>query len=362
MTTDPNVTARTAGNGECLVVPMSDIEAQANQGQVITAHIQETLTRYRVLITAALCIVCMPANCLSCTVFFKQGLRKRMNLCLFVLSVSDLVSLLIQFAFNWDALYSILTSIQTTSMPLYKFLVNNNFLALVGFSSVSGFVSSVIALERCLCVAKPHLARTYMKTRTMAVVLLVAIVVILGAYWTASLGIQVTCVYDPTANVTMDALMPTKFQDTGMRVSIFGSLVFGVVLPGIFLPCTFIATIITVIKLRKVAAWRQRCSAAVTAKEIALTRMLIGSSVLFVVCMVPEVIARLVVLTDKEVMAGASKHHAFLLLIDIVMFCNVTNSSFNFFIYLYLGIRAHDPSMDSPGLYAIRLSRIPSQA
>ena len=66
--------------------------------------------------------------------------------------------------------------------------------------------------------------------------------------------------------------------------------------PGVMMMVVTVTTIITTIKLRQAAVWRAETSSSgsITTQEIALTRMLVGNSVLFIVCVFPIAAFRLV--------------------------------------------------------------------
>nr|KAG5688573.1 hypothetical protein BaRGS_002788 [Batillaria attramentaria] len=93
-----------------------------------------------------LLLVGVPANIISCLVFYKQGLRDRMNLCLFVLALVDTV------------------------------VVNFSFLVF-GMRATSGCITMVIAVERCVCVVFPLRANSIMRTRTMGALLAITFII-----------------------------------------------------------------------------------------------------------------------------------------------------------------------------------------
>ena len=70
---------------------------------------------------------------------------------------------------------------------------------------------------------------------------------------------------------------------------------YGVGLPGVVMVVVTVTTIVTTLKLRKAAVWRSETSSGtLSSREVALTKMLIGSSILFIVCLSPTFLAKLV--------------------------------------------------------------------
>ena len=66
------------------------------------------------------------------------------------------------------------------------------------------------------------------------------------------------------------------------------SVVYGVGLPGVVMVVVTVTTVVTTLRLRKAAAWRSESSSgSLSSREVALTKMLIGSSILFIVCVLP---------------------------------------------------------------------------
>ena len=95
------------------------------------------------------------------------------------------------------------------------------------------------------------------------------------------------CVFDPTTNSTSKVIYPTKFylQNHEVIDTVTG-IGPGLLLPVCYVTFVSVTTTMTLIKLRVMATWSKQMSSAndVSSKEVALTRMLIGISVLYVVC------------------------------------------------------------------------------
>ena len=105
--------------------------------------------------------------------------------------------------------------------------------------------------------------------------------------------------------------------------------------------CTFVtvATVVTAVRLKQVAQWRQESSSALSAREIALTRMLIYLSVQFIALNLPNVLLRVatVFVPDLNFTGRFANLHFFM--IGVVEVCAALNSSLNFLVYYFAGTK-----------------------
>ena len=71
-------------------------------------------------------------------------------------------------------------------------------------------------------------------------------------------------------------------------------MVYGLGLPGVVMVVVVVTTVVTNLRLRKAAAWRSESSSgSLSSREVALTKMLIGNSILFIICVSPICLFRL---------------------------------------------------------------------
>ena len=127
------------------------------------------------------------------------------------------------------------------------------------------------------------------------------------------------------------------------------SVVFGVVIPGGVTVVVVVATSVTAVKLRQVAAWRADSSssssaaaASLSTREIAVTRMLVYTSVLFLACIAPISMFRTVLLFVPQLASGGVYHNTHFSILWFSEITSYVNSSFNVFIYLAMGSRYRD--------------------
>lgn len=102
-------------------------------------------------------------------------------------------------------------------------------------------------------------------------------------------------------------------------------------------------TVITSIKLQTIVTWRQKSlcqkQTAVCSKEIALTKMLIAESVLFITCMTPNVMMQIAVFVSYDLTASSSSYVLSTMFWQLVKVMKCINPSVNFFIYFAMGTR-----------------------
>ena len=94
VTDDTNLlSSSTAFNGSsnCFVLRVRpDFLPWANPDNLISAEAEERVRRVRdVVVLPVLFLIGCPANVISMAVFYKQGLKERVNVCLFALSLAD---------------------------------------------------------------------------------------------------------------------------------------------------------------------------------------------------------------------------------------------------------------------------------
>jgi len=84
---------------------------------------------------------------------------------------------------------------------MFEFILNHNLVGFFGFTWVSQVMSAIIASERCFCVVSPLRSQSVLSTRTMAVIIVVVFIVVLGLYFVVALRYRLVCVYDPITDI-----------------------------------------------------------------------------------------------------------------------------------------------------------------
>ena len=79
----------------CLVLHYQDFLPWDNPTNVISAKTEDLVRRWKnAVVLPILFLIGGPANVLNMAVFYKQGLKERINVCLFALSLADFLYLL----------------------------------------------------------------------------------------------------------------------------------------------------------------------------------------------------------------------------------------------------------------------------
>ncbi|XP_025086792.1 uncharacterized protein LOC112559673 [Pomacea canaliculata] len=247
----------------------------------------------------SLFLVGFPTNVVSGVVFWKQGLKDRMNLCLFVLAVVDTAYLTVLMAQAASSFVTFVNDAIGSEYDAYSLV----FCLGVGWGlkTASGCISMVVAGERCVCVALPLRADSLMKTRTMAAILVVIVVVTQVAYVIQPLAYIIVRVTDESAGdgVRWNIVTSDLFSRHQVLVNFLLVILLPCIVPLITFVVMVISTAITVDKLRTAMEWReQNCqvsheSSAGKAtdrrkvQQVALTKMLVLLSCVHIVFTVP---------------------------------------------------------------------------
>ena len=164
-----------------------------------------------------------------------------------------------------------------------------------GFTWVSQILSTIIASERCFCILRPLRSQTVLRTSTTTAIIVVINFVVVGPYFFVVSRYRIGCVYDPVSQkASMSGVAGQFYLDHQKAIDYLDTFVYGAIVPVMVIVVVMTTTIITTIKLRQAAAWRAETSSSgrMTSQEIALTKMLVGNSVLFIVCVFSLVLFR----------------------------------------------------------------------
>ena len=87
----------------CLVLHYQDFLPWDNPTNVISAETEDLVRRWKnAVVVPILFLIGGPANVLNMAVFYKQGLKERINVCLFALSLADFLYLLQTIIFRGE--------------------------------------------------------------------------------------------------------------------------------------------------------------------------------------------------------------------------------------------------------------------
>ena len=141
----------------CHVVTFEETEFVPwdNADNIVSAEVEDVTRRLKnTILLPILFLIGGPANVINMAVFYKQGLKDRVNLCLFALSLADELYL-IQAMFLYGEQLHLQFTTKERFGPMMRFIANNNLVGFYGFTWVSQALSAIIASERCICVLSP---------------------------------------------------------------------------------------------------------------------------------------------------------------------------------------------------------------
>nr|KAG5688565.1 hypothetical protein BaRGS_002780 [Batillaria attramentaria] len=283
----------------------------------------ETITNC--VLNPILLLVGVPTNIISCLVFYKQGLRDRMNLCLFVLALVDTGYLLSYFLM--------------TITTFLKFW-DEDFREEYGVNVASACITMVIAVERCVCVVYPLRANSIMRTRTMGALLTAIVIISNLGYSIGCIRTKVIKVYDQTTGKTFFMLDINDFFKKYSFVlhDIVYTIIFSFLVPIVTFVVVGVATAITVTKLRTAIAWRASTSSGrgdnhSQLQQMALTKMLVILSCVFMACSAPMTAHSIVRLLVRDFATFGRYSNLFSSATEICLLISLINSGMNFFVY-----------------------------
>lgn len=285
-------------------------------------------------LTTIECLFGIPANVINSLVFWRQGLKDRMNLCLFSLAVVDCSYLVITFLiFCVTSLIRIFDAALSDKYYAKMFCFLGSFL--YGYRSTSGFIGVVIAVERCVCVLFPLRASTLMQTHTLGIMLLSFFFIFQGSH------LLYQFMFEPVAIHTKDGVLWTFtdtqfYRDNKVLVEIITFTVLGTIIPVTNFVIVSSATAVTVWRLRAAAEWRRMTSSSSSDshnQQMALTAMLVIVSCVYVTTMAPFVIRQMLFLFVVSCLSDGQCVESYTAFTAVVYGILHVNNSINIFIY-----------------------------
>ncbi|KAL8613764.1 hypothetical protein ACOMHN_029621 [Nucella lapillus] len=280
----------------------------------------------------ALSLLGLPANILNMVVFYHQGLRDKMNLCLFALAFVDFVyvfSMLLKTSFYAASFLPEDLWVQILKWTILKFTINFQY----AFMYSSGVLTAIIATERCICVVWPLKSATIFKTKTMAWMIFGTVVILNLLCLLYALKHVVRLKTDEAGKAA------AILDDTDLYVN--NKLAFQIVrdgiLPSISFITFFVVSFVTVVNVRKLKTamdWRQKTSSHVIDKrQMTLVKMLVSVSCVYIACNAPYLslaIARFLVEGFSTI---GKQSNLFYVIHRSTNTLLMVNSSVNIFIY-----------------------------
>ena len=280
-------------------------------------------------------LIGVPTNVVNMAVFFRQGLSKRNNMCLFSLALVDLLSLTSILGLYAERIYTQFVDNEKYTAS-YRYMVNHDVIGLYGFNVGSILMSGIIATERCICVMFPFRAQRCIPTKVLATIIVISVGALVSLRFVSNARYQVTCFYEMrTARQTWQ-LHVNDFYYRNKKalhvIELFYIFFISLGMPIVVL----IATVITAIRLHQIVRWRsQTASTMSTAKEIAVTKMLIALSAEFFVLSIPAVICRMLQAYEQNVGPASLYANTYFVILAVAELCFYVSSTVNFFVYYF---------------------------
>ena len=111
----------------CLLIPHSAFLPDNSPEDLVSYETRRHVWKFVDVYFLLLCVfVSVPTNVINMIVFWKHGIKARINLCLFCLSLVDLLLLVSQFLMYAEEIYATISKTTYTRFFL-KYLINNMF-------------------------------------------------------------------------------------------------------------------------------------------------------------------------------------------------------------------------------------------
>ena len=126
----------TLGHPGCFTIKFSEFVPWDNPGNVISSEVEDLVHELKdVVFLPILFLIGGPANVINMAVFYKQGLKERINVCLFALSLAD-------------GLYLVNSMLMYGEQFYFRFTTKVGLILLLSLS-----LSLCLCLCLCLCLS-----------------------------------------------------------------------------------------------------------------------------------------------------------------------------------------------------------------
>ncbi|KAL8569071.1 hypothetical protein ACOMHN_020513 [Nucella lapillus] len=206
------------------------------------------------------------------------------------LAVSDIGSLIFVMSSKVYALISLVDPVAGNYwQQRHLALVLGMYLA---FLAISNTITTIISVERCLCVLKPLKAARLIRPRYMKILIVVIAIYILIVKNAALLvKYQTVQVSDSLTTTFISRLSPFYLRHRTVIDIIYLYLI-SATLPLLSLIVVIVCTTAIILRLKVTSSWRRRTISNMTSvekQEVSMTRMLVTVCCVYVVCMTPSV-------------------------------------------------------------------------
>ncbi|KAL8559136.1 hypothetical protein ACOMHN_046184 [Nucella lapillus] len=277
-------------------------------------------------------------NIINMVVFARQGLSDRIHLCLFCLALTDTCYLVSLMCGKSYALVSLVDPEWGNYWQQY--LMGPATGLHLSFLAISVNITTIISLERCLCILSPLKAAKFFKPKFMKVILVTVavfdLVVVIASF---TLKYRVLKVTHPVTNTPtyINRLSPIYLRHRTL-IDILHNYLILTMAPFVSLVIVIVCNIAIIVRLKVAANWRRETTsnmATVDKQELNLTRMLVTVCCVYVVCMTPFSVMSLVLFARLPgFLISGYLCNAFKVSLASSHTLHAINSSINFQIYI----------------------------
>ena len=186
----------------------------------------------------------------------------------------------------------------------------------------------------------PLRAQRFIKTKTLAFLIVVSGLVIVCLRVAVVSQYQIRCFFDMrTQRVSLRQYVNEYYFRNKAMINAVNGVFYGFCLTIGSPVVVLIATIITAASLTQIVRWRSQTSSSLSSKEIGVTKMLIALSIQYFAVCIPVIVIRVAPLFEPRLRAGGVFGNVFNLLISVMEISSYANATLNFFVYIFAGSR-----------------------
>ncbi|XP_076456350.1 uncharacterized protein LOC143290719 [Babylonia areolata] len=283
-------------------------------------------------------VICgVTTNVINMAVFVRQGLSDRIHVCLFSLALSDTGCLLFVMS---SKCYTLIGLFDPVAGNYWQQRHNSLVLGLYwSFLGLSNTITTIIAVERCLCVLSPLKAAKYFRTKYM-VALIVGIAVYILAVKNTGLNIKYQTV-EVTDHLTNTSTFISRLSPFYLRhrtiIDIIYLYLLSVTLPFLSLVVVIVCTAAIILRLKITADWRRKSVSNMTSvekQEVTMTRMLVTVCCVYVVCITPSMTRVLLFSRVPGFLSTGYLCNIYRVSTSFTLMLEALNASVNFVIYV----------------------------
>ncbi|XP_076436155.1 uncharacterized protein LOC143275762 [Babylonia areolata] len=245
-TSAPHPPNTSVTSSECFMLQFQDFVPWNNPDNLISFQTEDLIRRLKdVVFLPILFLIGVPANVINMAVFYRQGLKERINVCLFALSLADALYLLCNMLWYGEQLHLQFTT-RDIYGPVMQWMTNHQLLGFYGLTWVSQVLSAIIASERCFCILHPLRSHTVLRTSTTTYIIIAVFVVVIGVYFVVVTRYYIVCAYDPISEAVIMTAIGSEFYYRHKKlVDFLDVFVYGAGLPGVVIVVVTSTTIVT---------------------------------------------------------------------------------------------------------------------